>query len=246
MMPRALIALLLLAAAPAPAERQSERDLMVLTVKNLAATAGIRPARALDTRVLAAMREVPRHAFVPEAVRRHAYENRPLPIGHEATISQPYIVALMTDLLDPRSEHRVLEVGTGSGYQAAILSRLVRTVHSIEIVEPLARRAAADLSALGFANVTVRAGDGYAGWPDRAPFDRIVVTAGADHIPQPLVDQLAPGGRMVIPVGRTPETLQLTLVTKDARSRIRKRQVLPVNFVPLTRSPPPAQPPRAL
>ena len=236
MMPRALIALLLLAATPAPVERQSERDLMVLTVKNLAATAGIRPARALDTRVLAAMREVPRHAFVPEAVRRQAYENRPLPIGYEATISQPYIVALMTDLLDPRREHRVLEVGTGSGYQAAILSRLVRTVHSIEIVEPLARRAAADLSALGFANVSVRAGDGYAGWPDRAPFDSIIVTAGADHIPQPLVDQLAPGGRMVIPVGPDPDRLQLTLVTKDARGRIRKRQVLPVNFVPLTRA----------
>jgi protein-L-isoaspartate(D-aspartate) O-methyltransferase len=236
MMPRALLALLLLAAAPAPAERQSERDLMVLTVKNLAATAGIRPARALDTRVLAAMRDVPRHAFVPEAVRRHAYENRPLPIGHEATISQPYIVALMTDLLDARREHRVLEVGTGSGYQAAILSKLVRTVHSIEIVEPLARRAAADLAALGFANVTVRAGDGYAGWPDQAPFDRIVVTAGADHIPQPLVDQLAPGGRMVIPVGHTPDSLKLTLVTKDASGRIRKRQVLPVNFVPLTRA----------
>ncbi len=237
MIVRPLLALLLAAAAPPAAERAGERDLMVLTVKNLAATAGIRPARSLDARVLAAMREVPRHAFVPQELRRHAYENRPLPIGHEATISQPFIVALMTDLLEPEKHHRVLEVGTGSGYQAAILSRLVREVRTIEIVAPLAERAARDLAAMGYANVTVRVGDGYAGWPEAAPFDRIIVTAGAGHIPQPLVDQLAPGGRMVIPVGRNPDSLQLTVVTRDLKGRIRKRAVLPVNFVPLVRAP---------
>ncbi len=237
MIVRPLLALLLAATAPPATERAGERELMVLTVRNLAATAGSRHARSLDARVLAAMREVPRHAFVPQELRRHAYENRPLPIGHEATISQPYIVALMTDLLEPEKQHKVLEVGTGSGYQAAILSLLVREVRSIEIVAPLAERAARDLAALGYSNVAVRAGDGYAGWPEAAPFDRIIVTAGASHIPPPLLDQLAPGGRMVIPVGRNPDSLQLTLVTKDARGRIRKREVLPVNFVPLVRAP---------
>ena len=223
----------LAAAAPPAADRAREREMMVLSVESLAATAG-GPRREIDRKVLSAMRAVPRHLFVPDAVTRDAYQNRPLPIGHEVTISQPYIVALMTDLLDVEPEHRVLEVGTGSGYQSAILSGLVAQVYSIEIIAPLARSAAARLAALGYGNVTVRAGDGYAGWPDEAPFDRIIVTAGADHVPQPLIDQLRPGGRMVIPVGRG-AGLQLTVVDKDAKGRIRKRRVLPVAFVPLTR-----------
>jgi protein-L-isoaspartate(D-aspartate) O-methyltransferase len=230
-----LLAPLLLAAAPA-AERAGERELMVLTVANMAETAGP-AARRLDPTVLKAMREVPRHLFVPEEARRFAYQNRPLPIGHEQTISQPYIVALMTHLLKPAPGDCVLEVGTGSGYQAAILSRLVRRIHTIEIVEPLAAQAGARLRALGYSNVEVRSGDGYAGWPERAPFDRIIVTAGADHIPRPLLDQLRPGGRMVIPLGDKPDTLELTLVDKDSKGRVRKRALLPVRFVPLTRLP---------
>jgi protein-L-isoaspartate(D-aspartate) O-methyltransferase len=231
-----LLAPLLLAAAPAT-ERRAERELMVLTIANMAETAGLSEPRRIDPAVLRAMREVPRHLFVPQEERPFAYENRPLPIGHEQTISQPYIVALMTHLLKPRPTDRVLEVGTGSGYQAAVLSHLVREVHTVEIVEPLAARAAATLRGLGYADVEVRTGDGYGGWPERAPFDKIIVTAGADHIPGPLLDQLRPGGRMVIPLGDRPDTLELTIVDKDPRGRVRKRALLPVRFVPLTRLP---------
>jgi protein-L-isoaspartate(D-aspartate) O-methyltransferase len=227
---------LLIAAAPAPvAERASERELMILTIDNMAATAGT-SHKSIDPQVLKAMRQVPRHLLVPEDVRAQAYRNTPLPIGHEQTISQPYIVALMTDLLDARPGHKVLEVGTGSGYQAAVLAHLVGQVYTIEIVEPLAKRAGEQLQALGYDNVSVRAGDGYAGWPSQAPFDRIIVTAGADHIPQPLVDQLKPGGIMVIPVGNDTDELQLTVLAKDSKGRIRKRSVLPVRFVPLVRA----------
>jgi protein-L-isoaspartate(D-aspartate) O-methyltransferase len=236
LLPLALAALA--AAAPAPSDRAAERNLMVLTVENLAATAGPENVRRLDPAVLRAMRKVRRHMLVPEEVRSQAYRNIPLPIGHEQTISQPYIVGLMTDLLDVRSEHKVLEVGTGSGYQAAVLSALVRQVYTIEIVEPLAARASRQLAELGYGNVTVRAGDGYAGWREHAPFDRIIVTAGADHVPQPLIDQLKPGGRMVIPVGTSLNTLDLTVLTKDRRGRLKKQRVLPVAFVPLTRSRP--------
>lgn len=237
MIPKGLAAAAALLVAAAPAgDRAAERELMVLTVANMGETAGIEPRR-IDSEVLRAMREVPRHLFVPAEARRFAYENRPLPIGHEQTISQPYIVALMTHLLKARPGDRVLEIGTGSGYQAAILSRLVGQVRSIEIVEPLAAGAAARLSDLGYSNVEVRSGDGYAGWPQRAPFDRIIVTAGADHIPRPLLDQLRPGGRMVIPLGGKPDRLELTLVDKDSRGRVRKRALLPVRFVPLTRLP---------
>ncbi len=228
---------LALAAAPVAADRARERDLMVLTVENLAATAGPTGIRTLDPKVLRAMREVPRHLLVPEEVRARAYENVPLPIGYEQTISQPYIVALMTDLLDVEPGHKVLEVGTGSGYQAAVLSKLVGEVHTIEIVEPLAARAKRQLAELGLSNVTVRSGDGYAGWPERAPFDRIIVTAGADHVPKPLIEQLRPGGRIVIPVGKSWNTLDLMVVEKDRRGRLKTRRVLPVAFVPLTRKP---------
>jgi protein-L-isoaspartate(D-aspartate) O-methyltransferase len=231
-----LAAAALLLSGAAPADWDRERRLMVLTIENLAATARAPGVSSIDPRVLRAMREVPRHALVPEEVRSRAYQNIPLPIGYDQTISQPFIVALMTDLLDLEPGHKILEVGTGSGYQAAVLSRLVRQVNTIEIVEPLARRASRDLAALGYANVFVRAGDGYAGWPEEAPFDRIIVTAGADHVPQPLIDQLRPGGRMVIPVGRSWNSLDLTVVEKDRKGRIRKRSVLPVAFVPLTRS----------
>ena len=224
------------AVAAAQADRADERERMVLEVANLVATSGAREGRQLGRPVLEALRRVPRHLFVPEAQRRDAYRDRPLPIGHDATISAPTIVGLMTELLDVEPGHRVLEVGTGSGYQAAILSVLAREVYSIEIVEPLARSAAARLRELGYANVAVRAGDGYAGWPERAPFDRIIVTAAAPHVPQPLVDQLRPGGRMVIPVGRSSEDHLLMLVEKDARGRVSRRAILPVRFVPLVRS----------
>ena len=224
-----------LVAATEP-DRRGERDMMVLTIENLAATAGPSSVRRLDPKVLQAMREVPRHLLVPEEVRSQAYQNIPLPIGYEQTISQPYIVALMTDLLETSSGDVVLEVGTGSGYQAAVLSRLVRQVHTIEIVEPLARRASEQLAELGYNNISVRAGDGYEGWPEHAPFDRIIVTAGADHVPKPLVAQLRPGGRMVIPVGKSWNRLDLMVVEKDRKGRIKTRRIIPVAFVPLTRS----------
>ncbi len=220
----------------AASERASDREIMVLTVENIAATAGPTGVRRIDPAVLQAMRKVPRHRLVPEGVRAQAYANRPLAIGYEQTISQPYIVALMTHLLDVEPDHVVLEVGTGSGYQAAVLAELVRQVYTIEIVEPLAARAKQQLAELGYRNVTVRAGDGYAGWPEHAPFDRIIVTAGASHVPKPLIAQLRRGGRMVIPVGRTSNTLDLTVIEKDRNGRLKRRKLLPVAFVPLTRS----------
>jgi len=189
---------------------------------------------ALDPRVMAALGRVPRHEFVPASRRREAYLNRPLPIGHGQTISQPYIVAIMTDLVKPRPSHRVLEVGTGSGYQAAILAELVKEVYSIEIIEPLAEAARARLARLGYDNVRVRLGDGYYGWPEHAPFDAIVVTAAASHIPPPLLQQLKPGGRMIIPVGSRFLVQQLVMVEKDRKGGYTTRQILPVRFVPLT------------
>ena len=184
-----------------------------------------------DPRVLDAMRSVPRHEFVPPAERAHAYEDRPLPIGFGQTISQPYIVALMTECLKLRGGEKVLEVGTGSGYQAAVLARLAREVYTIEIVPELAKRAADDLARLGFANATVRAGDGYRGWPEHAPFDAIIVTAAPGHVPQPLVDQLAVGGRMVLPVGDFYQ--ELVLVTRDEKG-VHQEHLLGVRFVPMT------------
>jgi protein-L-isoaspartate(D-aspartate) O-methyltransferase len=188
----------------------------------------------MDPRVMAVIAEVPRHEFVPQDQRPHAYENRPLPIGHGQTISQPYIVALMTDLLKPQPEHKVLEISTGSGYQAAVLARLAKEVYSIEIITELGQQATERLQRLGYDNVTVRTGDGYFGWEEQAPFDGIVVTAAADHIPPPLIRQLKPGGRMVIPVGSRFMVQQLVLVEKDAEGATTTRQILPVLFVPLT------------
>jgi protein-L-isoaspartate(D-aspartate) O-methyltransferase len=181
------------------------------------------------------MSEVPRHRFVPAELQRQAYDDRPLPIGYEQTISQPYIVALMTELARPRPGDRALEVGTGSGYQAAVLSRLVAHVYTIELVEPLARSAELRLKELGYGNVTVRAGDGYAGWPEMAPFDIIMVTAAPDHVPAPLIAQLKPGGRMVVPVGPIGSLQELQLIEKDSAGRTNTRRVAPVRFVPLLR-----------
>ncbi|MGZ5059133.1 MAG: protein-L-isoaspartate(D-aspartate) O-methyltransferase [Methylobacter sp.] len=189
---------------------------------------------SLDEPVLAALLKVPRHEFVPDSERPYAYDNRPLPIGYGQTISQPYIVAVMTDLLKLKKTDRVLEVGSGSGYQAAILAELADSVYTLEIIEPLARQAAANLKRTGYDAVHTRSGDGYYGWQDAAPFDGIVVTAVASHIPPPLIKQLKPGGRMVIPVGAPFMTQYLVLVTKDADDKITTRQILPVSFVPLT------------
>ncbi len=187
-----------------------------------------------DPRVLEALATVPRHEFVPPELRDYAYANRPLPIGHGQTISQPYIVAVMTDLLDVQSGDRVLEVGTGSGYQAAVLSTLVREVFTIEIITELATSARDRLARLQYTNVETRSGDGYYGWPEHAPFDGIIVTAAGTHIPPPLLQQLKPGGRMVIPVGTRFLVQELVLVTKQADGTITTRQILPVAFVPLT------------
>ena len=192
------------------------------------------PSR-FDARVKEAMGRVPRHLFVPAAQQPYAYENRPLQIGHEQTISQPYIVALMTDLLKPGKQDRVLEIGTGSGYQAAVLSGLVKSVYTIEIVAPLAAEARERLARLGYANVEVRTGDGYKGWEEHAPFDAIMVTAGAAEVPPPLLQQLKPGGRMVIPVGSAASIQYLTLIEKQADGTIQRQRVLPVRFVPFTR-----------
>ena len=188
-----------------------------------------------NVRVLDAMRRVPRHEFVPDAYKASAYADSPLPTSQGQTISQPYIVALMTELADPRPEHRVLEVGTGSGYQAAILSGLVREVYSIELVSELASTAKLRLERLGYKNVQVRQGDGYLGWPQHAPFDSILVTAGAKEIPKPLVDQLKPGGRMIIPVGASSLEQVLQVITKDISGKVTIRDVIPVRFVPLLR-----------
>jgi protein-L-isoaspartate(D-aspartate) O-methyltransferase len=184
-------------------------------------------------RVMQALAEVERDRFVPEELRAEAYENRPLPIGHQQTISQPYIVALMTDLLDTEPEHKVLEIGTGSGYQAAVLSKLVQEVYSIERVAELAESAKRRLEMLGYRNVRVRCDDGNNGWPEAAPFDGIIVTAAATEIPQCLIDQLAPGGRLVIPVGQRWGHQELMLVTRDEEGKPITREVLGVAFVPL-------------
>jgi len=186
-----------------------------------------------DSATLAALRAVPRHEFVPADVRDLAYENTPLPIGHEQTISQPYVVAFMTEQVRPRPGLKVLEIGTGSGYQAAVLAQAGCVVYTIEIVEPLATGAAAVLARLGYRRVEVRHGDGYQGWPDEAPFDAVVVTAAAPEIPAALLAQLAPGGRLIMPVGPQDAVQSLVLVEKDSRGETSRRTLLPVRFVPL-------------
>lgn len=191
---------------------------------------------AFSERVLAALAAVPRHYFVPDELQDAAYDNGPLPIGHGQTISQPYIVALMTDLLRSRPDDVILEVGTGTGYQTAVLARLVRQVYSLEVVAPLAGAAAERLHRLGCRNVEVRHGDGYAGWPEHAPYDGIIVTAAAPYIPAALIAQLKPGARLVIPVGDVGGPQQLLLVEKDAAGALSERSVLPVAFVPLVKT----------
>jgi protein-L-isoaspartate(D-aspartate) O-methyltransferase len=208
----------------AGADRAAERRRMV--------EQQIRGRGVKDPEVLAAMERVERHRFMPASVARDAYADGPLPIGHGQTISQPYIVAYMTEELGVEKTHKVLEIGTGSGYQAAILGEVAGQVYTIEIVEPLGTQAAALLKDLGYENVHVRIGDGYAGWPEEAPFDRIMVTAAPDHVPQPLVDQLAVGGRMIIPVGR--DYQELVVITKTEKGVV-QRATIPVRFVPLTR-----------
>jgi protein-L-isoaspartate(D-aspartate) O-methyltransferase len=198
------------------------------------ATAAYTGIAAFNPRVMAAMGAVPRHEFVPEEERVSAYLDMPLPIGHGQTISQPYIVALMTDLLEVKSGDTVLEVGAGSGYQAAVLAKLAKQVHSIEIVPELARACSERLARLGIANVTVHEGDGAAGLAAEAPFDAIIVTAAARRVPKALVAQLKPGGRMAIPLGEPWSTQELALLEKDARGEVAIRPVLAVRFVPLT------------
>jgi protein-L-isoaspartate(D-aspartate) O-methyltransferase len=209
-------------------------DLMREIRKDVYATGLETGRRTLDPRVMEVMGQVPRHAFVPESVQDSAYRNRPLPIGYGQTISQPYIVALMTDMLEPEEGDQVLEIGTGSGYQAAVLAGLVKRVYTIEIIEPLGRQAGPRLQQLGYDNVETRLGDGYYGWPEQAPFDAIIVTAAASHIPPPLVEQLKPGGVMVIPVGASFMVQRLTLVKKSDDGKVTTRAILPVRFVPLT------------
>ena len=197
-------------------------------VRNQLAAGGIRNAE-----VLQAMVEVPRHEFVPASLRPYAYADGPLPIGHGQTISQPFIVAYMTQALELSKEDTVLEVGTGSGYQAAILGKLAKEVYTIEIVPPLAESARVILSKLGFENVHVRLGDGYLGWPEKAPFDAIIVTCAPDHVPEPLISQLKEGGRLIIPVGAAGGIQQLVLLRKR-NSQISKEKMLDVRFVPMT------------
>lgn len=221
---------------PAQEAFASERERLLREIDaQMRETAAQTGRAALSGHVRAALQRVPRHRFVPADLQAMAYANRPLPIGAGQTISQPFIVALMTELLDPDPDARVLEVGTGSGYQAAVLAECVRQVYTIEIVPALGERAAALLRELGYRNVEVRIGDGYLGWPEAAPFDAIMVTAAPDHVPQPLVDQLRPGGRMVIPVGPQLRGQDLLLIEKARDGRTVSRRTLAVRFVPLTR-----------
>jgi protein-L-isoaspartate(D-aspartate) O-methyltransferase len=188
--------------------------------------------------VLRAMRETPRHEFMPEQVRKFAYEDRPVPIGHAQTISQPSLVAFMSETLDVSKEHRVLEIGTGSGYQAAILAALAKEVYTIEIVPQLAKSAAETFKRLDIRNIITKEGNGYKGWPEKAPFDRIILTAAPPELPQTLVDQLKPGGKLLAPVGKTVLEQELLLVEKSKTGEVTKRAILAVRFVPMVQEPP--------
>jgi len=209
-----------------PGDRAEEREAMVAHQ--------IEARGVSDDATLAAMRTVPRHEFVPRENRSLAYRDSPLPIGHGQTISQPYIVGYMTEMLELEPGDRVLEVGTGSGYQAAVLAEVVDEVHTVEIIPALARSADATFDRLDLDGIQRRESDGYYGWEEAAPFDAIIVTAAASHVPPPLVEQLAPGGRMIIPVGSTAWTQNLVLITKDDEGDVRTRALIPVRFVPLT------------
>ena len=212
-----------------------ERQRMLDDIAGLTRETRLETGRAsLSERVMAAMAKVPRHEFVQAGDRRNAYANRPLPIGLGQTISQPFIVALMTDLMDVKPADKVLEIGTGSGYQAAVLAEIAGAVYTIEIVEPLAREAAERLKNLGYRNVVTKAGDGYQGWAEHAPFDAIMVTAAPREVPQPLIDQLKPGGRLVVPVGGQLGGQTLLVLQKQPDGKITRREVLGVRFVPLT------------
>ena len=216
---------------------QQDLDRLLDEIRNeVRATDYLTGRSALQQRVFDALRTVPRHIFVPDELQESAYANHPLPIGYGQTISQPYIVALMTDLIQPGPEDVILEVGTGSGYQAAILSRLVKQVYSLEIIEALAEHARQHLQRLGYDNVEVRTGNGRFGWPEHAPYDAIVVTAAVPEVPPALIEQLKPGATLVIPVGRQHVGQDLLTISKDAQGRTEERRILPVAFVPLTGS----------
>lgn len=212
---------------PRFAERLSEREYLV--------QGSIIGQGITDMDVIEAMLQVPRHKFVPEEVQREAYQNRPLPIGYDQTISQPYIVALMAEMLEIKPGDKVLEIGTGSGYHAAVLSELTPYIYTIEIVEPLGLRAAQLYDDLGYSTIQTKIGDGYLGWEEHAPFDKIIVTAAADNVPQPLIDQLKPGGIIAIPVGAQDQIQILTRLIKSENGELRTERVIPVRFVPLTR-----------
>ena len=234
---RLLVGLMVLLAFASNAEEANytlERAAMVDQIQFYATLARDAGEQSLDEDVMQSLGTVKRHEFVPDVQKDFAYENRPLPIGHGQTISQPYIVALMTDLIEPDVDDVVLEIGTGSGYQAAILAKLVKQVYSIEIIEALADESGARLKRLGYDNVTTTLADGYYGWEEHAPFDAIVVTAAASHVPPPLVQQLKPGGRLIIPVGGRFMTQQLLLLEKTDDDEVITRQVAAVRFVPLT------------
>ncbi|HXX86028.1 MAG TPA: protein-L-isoaspartate(D-aspartate) O-methyltransferase [Casimicrobiaceae bacterium] len=230
-----LFPVLSLHAACAESDYSTQRQRMIEEIAAVARIAGAESGKpTISSGVIATMAKVPRHGFVPADQERFAYENRPLPIGYGQTISQPYIVALMTDLMHVEPSHTVLEIGTGSGYQAAILAELARSVCTIEIVEPLAAEAQRRLLERGYGRVRVKVGDGYYGWEDCGPFDSIIVTAAVSHVPPPLIRQLKAGGRIVVPVGAAFLTQHLLLVEKKTDGSIVTRQILPVRFVPLT------------
>lgn len=220
------------AGAPAAGEKRPDGQDRFLGLRREMVRFQLQRRDITDRQILEVMERVPRHRFVSESVQDSAYEDHPLPIGHGQTISQPYIVALMTQLAQPQPKSRALDVGTGSGYQAAVLAELCQQVYSIEIVEPLAQEARQRLAGLGYKNIEVRSGDGYRGWPEHAPFDVILVAAAPDHVPQRLVEQLAPGGRLVIPVGRPYQ--DLLVIEKQADGETRRWKVTDVAFVPMT------------
>ena len=216
------------------ADYAADRAGLVEEIRSYAARDSIRESGSFEGTILQSLASVPRHEFIPDKLKSEAYGNYPLPIGYGQTISQPYIVALMTDLVQPDPDDVVLEVGTGSGYQAAVLAKLVKRVYSMEIIEPLAEQAGKRLERLGYGNVETRLGDGYFGWEEHAPYDAIIVTAASSHVPPPLIEQLKPGGRLVIPVGGRFAIQYLLLIEKSENGEILTRQITAVRFVPLT------------